>query len=77
MDIDPYLFTQVASAGPEGAIYRSVYFILMGYFMFSIPKMINRLVEKQNATNNERREIENKYGIRNSEKRHGHAKFNY
>ncbi|WP_430936134.1 sensor histidine kinase [Saccharicrinis sp. 156] len=57
-NIDPALFSQVASAGPEGAVYRSVYFILMGYFMFSIPKMINRLVEKQNVVNKERREIE-------------------
>jgi hypothetical protein len=53
-DIDPELISQVASAGPEGAFYRSVYFILMGYFMFSIPKMINRLVEKQNSVNKER-----------------------
>ncbi|MCW3789117.1 sensor histidine kinase [Plebeiibacterium sediminum] len=67
-DIDPYLFTQVASAGPEGAIYRSVYFLLMGYFMFSIPKMINRLVEKQNATNNERREIEIKLALETQKK---------
>lgn len=57
-DIDPDLILQVASAGPEGALYRSVYFILMGYFMFSIPKMINRLVEKQNIVSKERREIE-------------------
>ncbi len=68
MDIDPYLFTQVASAGPEGAIYRSVYFILMGYFTFSIPKMINRLVEKQNTTNNERREIEIKLALETQKK---------
>ncbi len=67
-DIDPYLFTQVASAGPEGAIYRSVYFLLMGYFMFSIPRMINRLVEKQNATNNERREIEIKLALETQKK---------
>ena len=62
-DIDPYLFTQVASAGPEGAFYRSVYFLLMGYFMFSIPKMINRLVERQNDVNKERREIEIKLAL--------------
>jgi len=67
-DIDPYLFTQVASAGPEGAIYRSVYFLLMGYFMFSIPKMINRLVEKQNAANNERREVEIKLALETQKK---------
>ncbi len=67
-DIDPYLFTQVASAGPEGAIYRSVYFLLMGYFMFSIPKMINRLVEKQNLTNNERREVEIKLALETQKK---------
>lgn len=57
-DIDPELINQIASGGPEGVMYRSVYFILMGYFTFSIPKMINRLVERQNEVNNERREIE-------------------
>ncbi len=62
-DIDPELIAQVASAGPEGAFYRSVYFLLMGYFMFSIPKMINRLVERQNSVNQERREIEIKLSL--------------
>ncbi len=62
-DIDPELIAQVASAGPEGAFYRSVYFILMGYFMFSIPKMINRLVERQNTVSQERREIEIKLAL--------------
>ncbi|WP_171973198.1 sensor histidine kinase [Saccharicrinis aurantiacus] len=56
--IDPQLIDQIASGGPEGVMYRSVYFILMGYFIFSIPKMINRLVERQNKVNNERRDIE-------------------
>jgi len=67
-DIDPELINQVASAGPEGAFYRSVYFILMGYFLFSIPKMINRLVEKQNKVNNERREIEIKLALETQRK---------
>ncbi len=62
-EIDPALISQIASGGPEGAFYRSVYFILMGYFMFSIPKMINRLVEKQNKVNKERREIEIKLAL--------------
>ncbi len=66
--IDTELISKVASAGPEGAFYRSVYFILMGYFMFSIPKMINRLVEKQNAVNNERREIEIKLALETQRK---------
>ncbi len=68
-DIEPHLFSQVASAGPEGALYRSVYFMLMGYFMFSIPKMINRLVEKQNQVNNERREIEIKLALETQRKK--------
>ena len=67
-DIDEHLLREVASAGPEGAIYRSVYFILMGYFMFSIPKMINRLVEKQNQVNKERREIEIKLALETQRK---------
>ncbi|WP_066633453.1 sensor histidine kinase [Labilibacter marinus] len=66
--IDPELIPQVASSGPEGVIYKSVYFILMGFFMFSIPKMINRLVEKQNAVNNERREIEIKLALETQRK---------
>ncbi|TLX72416.1 HAMP domain-containing histidine kinase [Labilibacter sediminis] len=66
--IDPAIIEQVASAGPEGAFYRSVYFILMGYFMFSIPKMINRLVERQNQVSNERREIEIKLALETQRK---------
>ncbi len=62
-DFDPIIMEHVASSGPQGAIYRSVYFLLMGYFMFSIPKMINRLVERQNNVGQERREIEIKLAL--------------
>ncbi len=62
-DIDPQLLSQVNSAGPAGTLYRSVYFILIGYFMFSVPNMINRLVEKQNRVTQERREIEVKLSL--------------
>ncbi len=62
-DINSETILNIASGGPEGALYRSIYFALMGYFMFSIPKMINRLVEKQKQVNNERREIELKLAL--------------
>ncbi len=62
-DISKETIQNIASGGPEGAFYRSVYFGLMGYFMFSIPKMINRLVERQNQVNSERREIEIKLAL--------------
>jgi len=38
---------QVASLDWDGQIFRSSYLALMGYFMFSIPKMVERLVGRQ------------------------------
>lgn len=48
--IDADLFDRVASADWPGQIYKSSYFLVMGYFLYSIPKMINRLNEKHQAT---------------------------
>ncbi|TAJ14316.1 hypothetical protein DMA11_05530 [Marinilabiliaceae bacterium JC017] len=55
-EIDPNLISQVASVDWAGQIYKSSYFALMGYFLFSIPKMIDRLGQRQNIIINQRRE---------------------
>ncbi len=41
------LIDQIVSIGWDGQVFRSSYLALMGYFMFSIPKMVERLVERQ------------------------------
>ncbi len=56
--IEPDLLEQVASANWTGQIYKSAYFLIMGYFLYSIPKMINRLNEKQLTTLNLRKSSE-------------------
>jgi signal transduction histidine kinase len=61
--IDPNLISQVASADWAGMMYKSVYFALMGYFLFSIPKMINRLVIKQSQVIDERKNMELKLAL--------------
>ncbi len=61
--IDPALIEQVASADWAGQVYRSVYFLLMGYFLFSIPVMIERLVEKQTFIIDERKSMELKLAL--------------
>ncbi|WP_430816648.1 sensor histidine kinase [Carboxylicivirga sp. RSCT41] len=48
--IEPELFDKVASANWAGQIYKSAYMLVMGYFLYSIPKMINRLNAKHQAT---------------------------
>ncbi len=48
--ISPELIDQVASANWAGQMYKSSYLLLMGYFLFSIPKMVKRIVNKQLAT---------------------------
>lgn len=61
--IDPELINQVASAGWDGQLFKSVYFLLMGYFLFSIPKMIDRLVTKQSMAVDERKNMELKLAL--------------
>ncbi len=56
--IDPELAALVPSASWSGQIYKSAYFMAMGYFLFSIPKMIQRLAEKQSITLSQQKEIE-------------------
>ncbi|MCG8579995.1 MAG: HAMP domain-containing histidine kinase [Bacteroidales bacterium] len=56
--IEPELFDKVASANWAGQIYKSAYFLVMGYFLYSIPKMINRLNAKHLATMNLKRSSE-------------------
>ena len=41
------LIDQIVSIGWDGQVFRSSYLALMGYFMFSIPKMVERLVDRQ------------------------------
>ena len=48
----------IPSANWTGQFYKSAYFIIMGYFLFSIPKMINRLVYKQSIILTDRKEVE-------------------
>ena len=61
--IDPELIKQVAGADWSGQMYKSVYFLLMGYFLFSIPKMIDRLVKKQSLVIDERKNMELKLAL--------------
>ncbi|MBN2166949.1 MAG: HAMP domain-containing histidine kinase [Marinilabiliaceae bacterium] len=61
--IDPELIEQVASTDWAGQLYKSVYFLLMGYFLFSIPKMIDRLVKKQSLIIDERKNMELKLAL--------------
>lgn len=61
--IDKGLMDQVASADWAGQAYKSVYFLLMGYFLFSIPKMIDRLVKKQSLVIDERKNMELKLAL--------------
>ncbi len=56
--IEPELLEKVASANWAGQIYKSAYFLVMGYFLYSIPKMINRLNEKHLTTFNLRKSSE-------------------
>lgn len=56
--IEPELLEKVASANWAGQIYKSAYFLVMGYFLYSIPKMINRLNEKHLITFNLRKSSE-------------------
>lgn len=61
--IDPELIEQVASSDWAGQFYKSVYFALMGFFLFSIPKMIDRLVKKQSLVIDERKNMELKLAL--------------
>jgi signal transduction histidine kinase len=61
--IDDALIEQVASADWAGQFYKSVYFLLMGYFLFSIPRMIDRLVKKQSLVIDERKNMELKLAL--------------
>ncbi|MBN2744442.1 MAG: HAMP domain-containing histidine kinase [Marinilabiliaceae bacterium] len=61
--IDPDLINQVASADWDGQFFKTVYFLLMGYFLFSIPKMIDRLVTKQSMAVDERKNMELKLAL--------------
>ena len=45
--IPEVILNSVASIGWDGQMFRSSYLALMGYFMFSIPKMVERLVDNQ------------------------------
>lgn len=56
--IEQELFEQVASADWAGQIYKSAYFLVMGYFLYSIPKMINRINQKHLTTVNLRKSSE-------------------
>ncbi|MCU4157490.1 hypothetical protein J1N10_16045 [Carboxylicivirga sp. A043] len=56
--IEPDLLEKVASANWAGQIYKSAYLLVMGYFLYSIPKMINRLNAKHLATVNLKRSSE-------------------
>lgn len=61
--IDSTLMDQVPSADWDGQIFKSVYFLLMGLFLFSIPRMIDRLVKKQNMIIDERKNMELKLAL--------------
>lgn len=61
--IDTTIMEQVPSADWDGQIFKSVYFLLMGLFLFSIPKMIDRLVKKQSMIIDERKNMELKLAL--------------
>ncbi len=46
-NIQVNLLDEVVMTDWTGQIYRSIYFALMGYIMYSIPKMTDRLITKQ------------------------------
>lgn len=56
--IEQELLEQVASANWAGQVYKSAYFIVMGYFLYSIPKMIKRLNSKHLTSINLRKSSE-------------------
>lgn len=56
--ISPELMEQVASSNWAGQVYKSTYLLLMGYFLFSIPKMIKRLVNKQITSIHQQNKVE-------------------
>jgi len=56
--IDPDLIENVASANWAGQLYKSIYLVVMGYFLYSIPKMINRLNNKHLTSINLRKSSE-------------------
>jgi len=56
--IEQNLLEQVASANWAGQVYKSAYFIVMGYFLNSIPKMIDRLNIKHLTSINLRKSSE-------------------
>ena len=57
------ILNQVASLGWDGQMFRSTYLALMGYFMFSIPKMVERLVGRQVSIIKEHNERELKLAL--------------
>ncbi|TRX70505.1 sensor histidine kinase KdpD [Carboxylicivirga sp. M1479] len=56
--IEAELLDKVASADWAGQIYKSAYLLVMGYFLYSIPKMISRLNQKHLITINLRKSSE-------------------
>ncbi len=61
--ISKEMVNQVVANDWAGQVYRSTYFALIGYFMFSIPKMTDRLISKQIDVIKEHNETELKLAL--------------
>lgn len=63
------MLNQVASMDWDGQVFRSAYLALMGYFMFSIPVMVNRLVSRQMDIVKERNDTETELALEKQKKK--------
>ncbi|NPA37132.1 MAG: hypothetical protein GXO47_09830 [Chlorobi bacterium] len=68
-EVTPDMLDNIASMGWDGQVFRSSYLALMGYFMFSIPKMINRLMDRQMAITNKQNDTELKLALEKQKKK--------
>jgi len=67
-NITPAMLNDIASMGWDGQIFRTTYLALMGYFMFSIPKMIDRLINRQTEILKRNNETELKLALERQKK---------
>lgn len=66
--IDPKLLLQRDLYGWMGMFYRSVYYALMAFYLFSIPKLLDQLMVKQVKAIEETKEVELRLAIEQHQK---------
>lgn len=74
--IESYLLENVASSNWAGQIYKSAYLLLMGYFLYSIPTMINRLNAKYKLIIDERKDTELRLALEKQKKKYALQRLN-